>query len=241
MLLPVVELCNAAATVAVIAYGGWLMRQRRDRTLGVLVAFLAYITRFFQPIRTLTQFYNQLQAANGRAPRRSSSCSTSRSLSTRPRNPVDAASTCWARSSSATSTFSYGREPVLQDVSFHAQPGEMIALVGHTGAGKTTIASLLARFYDPVEGAILLDGHDLRDLSFESLRHGVGLVLQDNFLFSGTIADNIRYANARRHATTRCAPRPRWPTRTTSSRACRAATTRRSWSARRTCRSGSAS
>jgi ATP-binding cassette, subfamily B, multidrug efflux pump len=83
---------------------------------------------------------------------------------------------------------------VLRDVSFRAEPGEMIAMVGHTGAGKTTVASLLARFYDPVEGSILLDGHDLRDLSFESLRRAVGLVLQDNFLFSGTIADNIRYA-----------------------------------------------
>ena len=67
-------------------------------------------------------------------------------------------------------------------------------MVGHTGAGKTTIASLLSRFYDPVEGAILLDGVDLRDLSFKSLRASIGLVLQDNFLFSGTVADNIRYA-----------------------------------------------
>ena len=70
----------------------------------------------------------------------------------------------------------------------------MVALVGHTGAGKTTIASLLARFYDPVEGSITLDGYDLREIGFESLRRNVGLVLQDNFLFSGTIADNIRYA-----------------------------------------------
>src|SRR5207244_6088920 len=77
-------------------------------------------------------------------------------------------------------TFSYGREPVLESVSFHADPGEIIALVGHTGAGKTTIASLLCRFYDPVEGAILLDGYDLRDLSFKTLRESVGLVLQDN-------------------------------------------------------------
>jgi ATP-binding cassette subfamily B protein len=90
-------------------------------------------------------------------------------------------------------TFSYGREPVLDSVSFHADPGEMIALVGHTGAGKTTIASLLCRFYDPVDGEILLDGYDLRDISFKTLRSSIGLVLQDNFLFSGSIADNIRY------------------------------------------------
>ena len=83
---------------------------------------------------------------------------------------------------------------MLDSVSFHADPGEMIALVGHTGAGKTTIASLLCRFYDPVSGAVLLDGYDLRELSFKTLRESIGLVLQDNFLFSGTIADNIRYS-----------------------------------------------
>ena len=192
MLLPVVELCNAAATVSVIAYGGWLMVNGNEVTLGVLVAFLAYITRFFQPIRTLTQFYNQLQAATAAAEkvfelldepvtiREAAYPTTLR----RVRGEVEFRDVA----------FSYGREPVLEDVSFHADPGEMIALVGHTGAGKTTIASLLCRFYDPLEGSILLDGHDLRDLSFRTLRESVGLVLQDNFLFSGTVADNIRYA-----------------------------------------------
>jgi ABC-type multidrug transport system fused ATPase/permease subunit len=193
MLLPVVELCNAAATVAVIAYGGWLIVNGQS-TLGVLVAFLAYITRFFQPIRTLTQFYNQLQAANAAAEKVFE-------LLDEPVTIVEAAEPIsiphvLGEVEFRDVSFSYGREPVLHDVSFHAQPGEMIALVGHTGAGKTTIASLLARFYDPVEGAILIDGVDLRDLSFASLRRAVGLVLQDNFLFSGTIADNIRYSNA---------------------------------------------
>jgi ATP-binding cassette subfamily B protein len=82
---------------------------------------------------------------------------------------------------------------VLQDITFRAEPGEMIALVGHTGAGKTTVASLLGRFYDPTSGAVLLDGHDLRDLSFATLRSSVAVVLQENFLFRGTIADNIRF------------------------------------------------
>jgi ABC-type multidrug transport system fused ATPase/permease subunit len=191
MLLPVVELCNAASTVAVIAYGGWLMVSGQT-TLGVLVAFLAYITRFFQPVRTLTQFYNQLQAATAAAekvfelldePIIVREASEPLVLG-HVRGDVDFRYVA----------FSYGREPVLEDVSFHADPGEMIALVGHTGAGKTTIASLLSRFYDPVSGTILLDGYDLRDISFETLRKSVGLVLQDNFLFSGTIADNIRYA-----------------------------------------------
>jgi ABC-type multidrug transport system fused ATPase/permease subunit len=193
MLLPVVELCNAAATVAVIAYGGWLIVHGAS-TLGVLVAFLAYITRFFQPIRTLTQFYNQLQAATAAAEKVFELLDESVTI-TEAAQPVSLVRVRGELEFRDVS-FSYGREPVLHDVSFHADPGEMIALVGHTGAGKTTVASLLARFYDPVEGEILLDGHDLRDISFESLRRSVGLVLQDNFLFSGTIADNIRYARA---------------------------------------------
>ena len=191
MLLPVVELCNAAATVSVIAYGGWLM-VNGESTLGVLVAFLAYITRFFQPIRTLTQFYNQLQAATAAAEKVFELLDEPVTINEAPQ-PVTL-SHVRGEVEFRDVAFSYGREPVLDDVSFHADPGEMIAMVGHTGAGKTTIASLLSRFYDPVEGAILLDGYDLRELSFKTLRNSIGLVLQDNFLFSGTIADNIRYA-----------------------------------------------
>jgi len=190
MLLPVVELCNAAATVAVIAYGGWLMVNGQS-TLGVLVAFLAYITRFFQPIRTLTQFYNQLQAATAAAEKVFELLDEPVTITEAPQ-PISL-SHVQGEVEFRDVAFSYGREPVLEGVSFHADPGEMIAMVGHTGAGKTTIASLLSRFYDPVEGAILLDGYDLRDLSFRTLRQSIGLVLQDNFLFSGTIADNIRY------------------------------------------------
>lgn len=193
LLLPVVELCNAAATVAVIAYGGLLMVSG-ESTLGVLVAFLAYITRFFQPIRTLTQFYNQLQAATAAAEKVFELLDEPVPIREAER-PVRLSS-LRGEVEFRNVSFSYGREPVLQGVSFHAAPGEMVAMVGHTGAGKTTVASLLARFYDPVAGAVLLDGHDLRDLSFETLRRNVGLVLQDNFLFSGTIADNIRYGRA---------------------------------------------
>jgi ABC-type multidrug transport system fused ATPase/permease subunit len=191
MLQPIVELCNAGATVAVIAYGGWLM-VNGELTLGVVVAFLAYITRFFQPIRTLTQFYNQLQAATAAAEKVFELLDEPVTIREAP-HPVTLKHVS-GDVEFRNVAFSYGREPVLEDVSFHAEPGEMIALVGHTGAGKTTIASLLCRFYDPVEGSILLDGVDLRELSFKTLRSSIGLVLQDNFLFSGTIADNIRYA-----------------------------------------------
>ncbi|MBV9580946.1 MAG: ABC transporter ATP-binding protein [Chloroflexi bacterium] len=191
MLLPIVELCNAAATVAVIAYGGWLMVNGSEVTLGILVAFLAYVTRFFQPIRTLTQFYNQLQAATAAAEKVFELLDEPITIH-EAEEPVVLPHVRGEVEFNDV-TFSYGREPVLDSVSFHANPGEMIALVGHTGAGKTTIASLLCRFYDPVQGAVLLDGYDLRDVSFKTLRSSIGLVLQDNFLFSGSIADNIRY------------------------------------------------
>jgi ABC-type multidrug transport system fused ATPase/permease subunit len=190
-LLPVVELCNAGAFVAVIAYGGYLIVNGQS-TLGILVAFLAYVTRFFQPIRTLTQFYNQLQAATAGAEKVFELLDEPVTLTEAP-HPLTL-SHVRGEVEFRDVSFSYGREPVLQDVSFHAAPGEMIAMVGHTGAGKTTVASLLARFYDPVEGSVLLDGVDLRELSFKTLRRSVALVLQDNFLFSGTIADNIRYS-----------------------------------------------
>jgi ABC-type multidrug transport system fused ATPase/permease subunit len=140
----------------------------------------------------LTQFYNQLQAATAAAEKVFELLDEPVTINEAPQ-PVTL-SHVRGEVEFRDVAFSYGREPVLDDVSFHADPGEMIAMVGHTGAGKTTIASLLSRFYDPVEGAILLDGYDLRELSFKTLRNSIGLVLQDNFLFSGTIADNIRYA-----------------------------------------------
>jgi ABC-type multidrug transport system fused ATPase/permease subunit len=190
-LLPVVELNNAVATVAVIAYGGSLILSHQA-TLGIVVAFLAYVTRFFQPIRTLTQFYNQVQAATAGAEKVFEVLDEPVILAEAP-HPISLPRVRGEVEFRSVS-FSYGREGVLRDVSFHAAPGEMIAMVGHTGAGKTTVASLLARFYDPVAGQVLVDGHDIRDLSFETLRKSIALVLQDNFLFSGTIADNIRYS-----------------------------------------------
>ena len=189
-LMPIVEFTNALAIVAVIWYGGSLV-MAGEVTLGVLVAFLTYISRFFQPIRELTQFYNQLQSATAGGERVFELMDEPVTVSERPnavspeqvRGEVDF-DDVW---------FAYDERPVLRDIDIHADPGQMIALVGHTGAGKTTVASLLARFYDPTRGAIRLDGQDLRDLSMATLRSNVAVVLQDNFLFAGTIADNIRY------------------------------------------------
>jgi ABC-type multidrug transport system fused ATPase/permease subunit len=191
-LMPVVEFTSALATVAVIWYGGSLLLSGdREVTLGVIVAFLTYITRFFQPLRELTQFYNQLQAAMAGGERVFELLDEPVELSERPAPVV--LSTVRGEVEFAQVSFSYGGETVLHDLSLRAEPGQMVALVGHTGAGKTTAASLLARFYDPTRGAIRLDGVDLRDLAFDTLRRHVALVLQDNFLFSGTIRDNIRY------------------------------------------------
>jgi ABC-type multidrug transport system fused ATPase/permease subunit len=188
--MPVVEFTSALATVAVIWYGGSLLLSG-EVTLGVLVAFLTYITRFFQPLRELTQFYNQLQAAMAGGERVFELLDEPIELQERS-SPV-VLPEVRGEVEFCQVSFSYGGEPVLHELSLHAAPGEMVALVGHTGAGKTTAASLLARFYDPTGGAILLDRVDLRDLAFETLRRHVALVLQDNFLFSGTIRDNIRY------------------------------------------------
>jgi ABC-type multidrug transport system fused ATPase/permease subunit len=189
-LMPVVEFTSALATVAVIWYGGSLVMSD-GVTLGVLVAFLTYITRFFQPLRDLMQFYNQVQAAMAGAERVFELLDEPVTLAERP-DPVELPSVRGEVEFRHVS-FGYGGDLVLRDLNLHAQPGQMIALVGHTGAGKTTIASLLARFYDPTSGAVLLDGHDLRDLSFATLRQNVAVVLQENFLFAGTIADNLRY------------------------------------------------
>jgi ATP-binding cassette subfamily B multidrug efflux pump len=191
-LMPVIELANALATVAVVWYGGMMVLAGDPNvTLGVLVAFLTYVTRFFQPLRELTQFYNQLQAAMAGAEKVFELLDEPVTLDERP-NAITPSSIRGDVEFRKVG-FSYGTRPVLTDVSFEIPAGTMTALVGHTGAGKTTISALLARFYDPTEGAVLLDDHDLRDLSFAALRKNIAVVLQDNFLFSGTIADNIRY------------------------------------------------
>jgi ABC-type multidrug transport system fused ATPase/permease subunit len=189
-MMPVIEFSNALAAVAVIWYGGTLLLSQ-EVTLGVLVAFLTYVTRFFQPLRELIQFYNQLQAAMAGAERVFELLDEPVPLDERS-DPIELESVRGEVEFRDVS-FGYGDVPVLQQVNFRIEPGTMTALVGHTGAGKTTIARLLARFFDPKQGAVLLDGHDLRDLSFASLRSNVALVLQDNFLFAGTIADNLRY------------------------------------------------
>ena len=131
--------------------------------------------------------------------------------------------------------------PVLHEVSFTAAPGDVVAIVGATGAGKSSLVGLIPRFVDPTAGRVLVDGHDVRTVSLASLRDQVAVVLQEPFLFPVSVAENIALGPARRHARGRSNAPPRRPTPTPSSPRCRRATTRCSANAARRCRAASAS
>jgi ATP-binding cassette subfamily B protein len=160
--------------------------------VGVLVAFTLYINRFFDPIRDISQQYSQLQRAGVAAERIFQILAVPVDIVDKP----DAKSLPQIRGEVKFRNVTFGynpKLPVLHTLNLHIQPGETVAIVGPTGAGKSTIAGLLARFYDVQEGAVLIDGHDVRDVTQQSLRSQIGVVLQEPFLFTGTIRDNIRY------------------------------------------------
>jgi ABC-type multidrug transport system fused ATPase/permease subunit len=163
-------------------------------TIGVLAAFLLYLRRFFEPMQDLSQFYNLFQAASAALEKVSGVLEEEPTV---PEPPADDAVSLPASVAGDVRfegvTFAYRRDPVLHDVSLDIPPGQTVALVGETGAGKSTIARLVARFYDPSAGRVCLDGVDLRSLSGTDLRRAVVMVTQENFLFSGTVADNIAF------------------------------------------------
>ena len=209
-------------TIAAAALlGGWLSIQG-ILEVGVLATFIIYIMNFFRPMRGIAMLYNQLQSALAGAERIFQTLDVEPVVTDRPDAPpleeiegdvqfenvsfsyedepqaaqvrAPMARGNGQRSSSQIEPASRPPdEPVLQNISLHAKPGATIALVGPTGAGKTTIVSLLSRFYDVDEGSIRIDGHDIRDVQQASLRKQLGIVLQDTFLFSGTVRENIRY------------------------------------------------
>jgi ATP-binding cassette subfamily B multidrug efflux pump len=217
---PVVEILSAVAIAGVIWFGGKDVI-RGTATLGVLVAFMQYAQRFFRPIQDLSEKYNILQSAMAACERIFKLLDTpveitSPAVTKTPdgpgriefdhvwfayrKMPAETVETHLARKGEAAlPTQALPGEPdwVLRDVSFVIEPGETVAIVGHTGAGKTTIISLLMRFYDVQKGAIKIDGVDVKDMDLGDLRRRFGVVLQDPFLFTGTVGGNIRLGTER--------------------------------------------
>ncbi|MBI4298036.1 MAG: ABC transporter ATP-binding protein [Chloroflexi bacterium] len=188
----IVEPLVAAALATVIIYGGWRVTQGA-LAVGVLVSFVLYIQRFFDPIRSLTMQYTEVQRAMISGVRIFEILDTNPAI----KDEEGAAELPSIHGRVKFEKVSFSYVPgvnVLQDINLDAQPGETIALVGPTGAGKSTMVSLLARFYDVTEGKITVDGHDLRSVARRSLASQMGMVLQEPFLFSGTIRENIKYA-----------------------------------------------
>jgi ABC-type multidrug transport system fused ATPase/permease subunit len=188
--LPSVEFLGMLATGIVLWFGG-LAVAGDELTLGVVVAFLAYVTRFFQPIQELSQLYTTMQAAMAGGERVLNLLDTAPDVADR--EDAEEMPPIVGEVELRDVSFAYQEDsPVLHNINLKIEAGQTLALVGPTGAGKTTIANLIARFYDATSGTVLIDGCDVRSVTQQSLRRQMGLVSQDPFLFAGTIADNIR-------------------------------------------------
>ncbi len=199
VVVPLIELCIAISTAAVLIVAGWraLSAESLDADeigaiIGVIIVFIILVLRFFEPIRDLVMQYTMLQRAMAGGQR------IFEVLETIPRildrDDAIELEAVEGRVDFDSVQFHYVEGvPVLQDFELHVEPGETIALVGHTGSGKTTVTTLISRGYDVSEGAIRIDGHDVRDIKRRSLTQFMGVVLQQPYLFSGTIRDNIEY------------------------------------------------
>ncbi|HEU5227485.1 MAG TPA: ABC transporter ATP-binding protein [Ktedonobacteraceae bacterium] len=191
LVLPLVEVVAALAISLTVVYGGLLVSQGKLQ-VGVLVAFTLYINRFFDPIRELSQQYTQLQRSGVAAERIFQILGMSVQIVDRP-GAVDL-SQIQGEVEFRDVVFGYHQDSqVLQGLNLHIAAGQTVAIVGPTGAGKSTIAGLLSRFYDIQGGAVLIDGHDVREVTQHSLRRQIGVVPQDPFLFTGKVKENIRY------------------------------------------------
>ncbi len=189
LFMPMLELLSAVAVALIIWYGGGqIIRERMS--MGELVAFLTYMRLFFQPLRDLSQKYSIVQSSLASAERIFQLLDTDRNLPTAAA-PKKAAVIRGGIEFEGV-TFGYEKaQPVVKELTFRAEPGETVAIVGSTGAGKTTIINLLERFYDPDRGRILLDGIDLKELAPEDLRQQIGLVMQEVYIFPATFRENI--------------------------------------------------
>jgi len=189
---PFVEFLSALGVVVVLWYGGYLVTQTTLQ-IGVLVAFTAYLSSFFDPVQQLSQLYNTFQASMAAVQKIFTVLDTEPDMVDAP----DAVPLPDTRGEVEFEhvTFAYDEGvDVLHDISFHIPPGGTVALVGTTGAGKSTIVKLLARFYDPGRGAVTIDGFDLRKVTMASLREQLAVVPQEAHLFSGSVLANIRFA-----------------------------------------------
>ncbi|WP_395837484.1 ABC transporter ATP-binding protein [Archangium violaceum] len=188
---PAMDMLSTIATALVIGYGGYLVLQGR-LSVGLLAAFLIYVQQFFRPVQLMASVYTQMQSALAGAER-------IYAILDETREPADAPDAvelgrAEGRITFENVSFAYDpAHPVLHDMSFEIQPGQTVALVGRTGAGKTTVANLIPRFYDTTTGVVRLDGQDIKRVTRASLRRQMAMVIQEPFLFSGTIAENIAY------------------------------------------------
>jgi ATP-binding cassette subfamily B multidrug efflux pump len=188
---PALDVMSTAALALVLGYGGWTVVSGAV-SVGLIVSFMVYVQRFYRPIQMISGLWTQMQSALAGAERIFELLDTQPEIVDAP----DAVELPPAEGRIAFEGvyFAYKPdEPVLQDINFVAEPGQTVALVGPTGAGKTSVVSLLMRFYDVLDGRITVDGRDIRQVKQAGLRQQMGMVLQDTFLFSGTVMDNIRY------------------------------------------------
>ncbi len=195
--MPTLGLISGIGVAIVLGYGGWLAMQPAPQwiAIGDLTAFILYVNMFFGPVQTMGDLYNNILSAAASAERIFQLLDTKPQVVDRAHAAALPAIDGQVRFERVS--FRYETTPedrwVLDDVDFTAEAGQTVALVGHTGSGKTSIISLLARFYEPQHGRILVDGHDIAQATVESLHRQLGIVTQENFLFTGTILDNLRF------------------------------------------------
>jgi ABC-type multidrug transport system fused ATPase/permease subunit len=187
---PAINLLGRLTTTSVLLFGGYLVVQGQV-TLGVLTAFVLYLRQFFEPMQDLSQFYNVFQAA-GAALEKLAGVIEETPTVPEPETPVSMGEVKGAIAFEQV-TFAYRDKPVLHDIDLSIPAGQIVAVVGETGAGKTTMARLMARFYDPTVGRLTLDGVDLRSIAVGDLRKAVAMVTQETFLFSGTVGENLLF------------------------------------------------
>ena len=187
---PAIEFLGVIATVGVLFTGAQLI-DGGSLEIGTLIAAIGMLQLVFQPLQELSELYGQVQAASAAMTKISTVLDAERDITDRDGAPEIGRIAGHLELDNVV--FAYGAEPVIRGVSIDVPAGGCVALVGESGGGKSTTAKLIARFYDPLEGAVRIDGIDLRDVQLRSVRRQLGVVLQDPFLFSGTIADNVRF------------------------------------------------